>query len=456
MYKNILGVALVILSLISCADKKEQASIKFIFEEPENDEIYLSINKVGSLELYSSITTDKDEVLFFKKEGPRYLYIHTNKFKYTNIYLEPGKQLVVRYKNDKLFFEGELAPEANFLNKGAQRSKEALFSKVWLRNKNKELKNKLQGLRDADLPVSFKEIEEQRIMLGHYNGLVTSPSNLSMFAKDKYQLCEGYYGFLEHVKFDSKALVKVPGWYKPVFDIFSQMEKNGLIDADVDNFLYAHANRIVDKDLKEEYVLAGLSFLLKHDYRDNIDEIAQNGFRVLKSEASQKRYYHIMDQFAPLKEKYKSISKGNLAKDFSGLTPKGKVNKLSEYKGKVVLIDVWNQGCAPCKYEMPYLKLLKEAIHHEDFVCLTLSLDNEKNIEKWKQYIVDHDLIGVQLNDSKAFKSLVVKDYLISGIPKYIIVDREGKIVDAFARRPSDPKLKKQLMDVLLGNAQSK
>ena len=55
----------------------------------------------------------------------------------------------------------------------------------------------------------------------------------------------------------------------------------------------------------------------------------------------------------------------------------------------------------------------------------------------------------LQLNVPGGFKSDLVKKYLIRGVPRIVIVDKEGKIVDANAKRPSDPKLKVRLKQLV-------
>ena len=157
----------------------------------------------------------------------------------------------------------------------------------------------------------------------------------------------------------------------------------------------------------------------------------------------------ILKHFNPLKKKYISVSKGQMAPDFEAVDPYGDMYRLSNFRGKVVLLDIWFLGCAPCKTEMSYLKKLENELHSDNLQCITLSLDRKQDREKWKDYITEHRLTGLQLNEPNGFKASVANDYMLRGVPRYIVIDKEGKIYDAFARRPSDPKLKKMLEELL-------
>ena len=72
-------------------------------------------------------------------------------------------------------------------------------------------------------------------------------------------------------------------------------------------------------------------------------------------------------------------------------------------------------------------------------------MDKPKDHEKWKKFISDQQLTGVQLFSDNAFETRIARDYKINAIPRFLLFDPEGKIIDAEAKRPSDPALKEQL-----------
>lgn len=132
--------------------------------------------------------------------------------------------------------------------------------------------------------------------------------------------------------------------------------------------------------------------------------------------------------------------KGMPAADFSYPDVNGKMVALSDFKGKVVFVDVWATWCGPCRQELPYLKKLEEEMKGKDVVFIGVSVDELKNRDKWVKFIKDEKLPGVQLLAGPGGK--ISQDYKITGIPRFMVFDREGNIVEANSPRPSNPDLK--------------
>jgi len=156
------------------------------------------------------------------------------------------------------------------------------------------------------------------------------------------------------------------------------------------------------------------------------------------------------DQKARAKEfaaKLRPSDAGKPAKNFTYPDVNGKVVSLSDFKGKVVVVDVWATWCGPCKGEIPYLKKLEEEMHGQDVVFIGVSLDEAKDKQKWIDFVKSENLKGVQLHASGW--SQIARDYEIKGIPRFMLIDKNGKIVTENAPRPSNPLLKKMIENEL-------
>ena len=103
------------------------------------------------------------------------------------------------------------------------------------------------------------------------------------------------------------------------------------------------------------------------------------------------------------------------------------------------------QWCGPCRGELPHLKKLEEAYKDKDIHFVSLSCDQNK--EAWEKMVTKDQLQGIQLHVGP--NASFLDEYMINGIPRFIILDREGKIVKANAPRPSNPETAK-LFDELL------
>ena len=133
-------------------------------------------------------------------------------------------------------------------------------------------------------------------------------------------------------------------------------------------------------------------------------------------------------------------AKGTDAIDAVLENQEGKTCRLSDLFGKFTYIDVWATWCGPCCAEIPHLEKL--AVHFKDesrvqFISLSVDTDKkawlaklEKDQPEWAQYILSP-------NEAKRF----MQAWGISGIPRFIMIDKDGKIFAADALRPSDENI---------------
>lgn len=121
---------------------------------------------------------------------------------------------------------------------------------------------------------------------------------------------------------------------------------------------------------------------------------------------------------------------------------------LESLKGKYVYIDLWATWCGPCRAEIPFLKELEKSLHDKNIAFVSISTDSEKDHEKWKTFVKEKELTGIQLYADRANMDFI-KAFNVNTIPRFILIDPTGNVVDADAARPSDPKLKEQLAGLL-------
>ena len=121
---------------------------------------------------------------------------------------------------------------------------------------------------------------------------------------------------------------------------------------------------------------------------------------------------------------------------------------LDDLAGQYVYIDVWATWCGPCKAEIPHLKEVEHKYQDKNIAFVSISIDDPKSEDKWRSMIADKELGGTQLMADNAWQSQFVQDYRINGIPRFILVDPEGKIVTADAPRPSDKKLSEKFDEI--------
>ena len=116
---------------------------------------------------------------------------------------------------------------------------------------------------------------------------------------------------------------------------------------------------------------------------------------------------------------------GTLAPDFTLPDLNGINHTLSNYKGKVVFLNIWATWCQPCKDEMPSMEKLHQRFKDKDFVMLAVSIDKDgkKAVEP---FMKEYKLTFPALLDSAGTTS---KLYETTGVPETFIIDKKGIVI---------------------------
>jgi len=157
------------------------------------------------------------------------------------------------------------------------------------------------------------------------------------------------------------------------------------------------------------------------------------------------------EQKAAYQKRYEELylfAKGTPGYDFKLKDVNDKTYTLSSFKGKVVVIDMWAMWCAPCLAEKPVMEKIAEGYHdRNDIVFVGVSTDGLNRKEVWKAFVQKKGFTSVELLSN--YYESIQKYYKIEGIPRFLVFDREGKIVTTDAPRPSNPAFKKLLDQTL-------
>jgi thiol-disulfide isomerase/thioredoxin len=141
-------------------------------------------------------------------------------------------------------------------------------------------------------------------------------------------------------------------------------------------------------------------------------------------------------------EDFQSKSKGIFSSQTHVINQLGQpqghlIETLAErFKGKVIYVDFWAPWCGPCMGEMPDSKTLRKELEGKDVVFLFLGV--ECTAESWSKTIKTSGIEGEHYLLSKDEYSLLGSRFQIVGIPRYMLINKEGKIIDDNAKRPSD------------------
>lgn len=146
-------------------------------------------------------------------------------------------------------------------------------------------------------------------------------------------------------------------------------------------------------------------------------------------------------------ESYQRLSNLKSIYDLSLKDTSGNTIEMNSFKGKYLVLDFWASWCKPCIANIPALIQMNNDYKSDSIQFISISLD--KSLNEWKQSIIKHNFSGIQLSDLNGFYSLAAIYGKVLWVPKYVVVDQNGRVINYDAPQPTEPELK-ALLDNLL------
>jgi thiol-disulfide isomerase/thioredoxin len=144
-----------------------------------------------------------------------------------------------------------------------------------------------------------------------------------------------------------------------------------------------------------------------------------------------------------------SMTKGMPAPLFDSESLAGNKMNWTDFKGKYVVVDVWATWCGPCKQEDPFFQSYADMYSSDKMAFVALSIDDGDNVFRW-QYEAgakSKNVVQLRASNNRAF----MRTYGIEGIPRYMLLDPEGRFVTSSMPRPSDRLFEDYLLRVKQG-----
>lgn len=262
------------------------------------------------------------------------------------------------------------------------------------------------------------------------------------------EVSENFYDFLDTLKFTDDRILRIPKWFTVVNNALEAKESRGLLPVDNDNYMTIYANGIDNDKVRSAYIIELLKLSLKRNYLNDFEKQLPAVKALISTPEALAGLPAIEQQYARQVKENANVVKGTPMPAFTCYTLDKEKYDLSDFRGEYVIVDFWFTGCAPCRAEMPYFDKLAADFNGRGVKFLSLSVDTGDELyAEWEKMMREkpHTPGVISANLPDGFKSPLLKQLNIQGVPRIMLLDREGKIVESYAKRPSDPKLRQQL-----------
>lgn len=381
------------------------------------------------------------------KRGTYLLYDGKNR---AEVYVGPGDVMNISFDGEDfastLAFTGEAAGPSNYLVKKAAKQKEIrgeenpylLEEAAYVaKQKDDEAAIKEVLTSSENLSAEYVAYEEKGLTYGRYQSLLNYERAHAYYTKNEdFKVSEGFLAETESLDYTNEADFENYTSYQSLVGSHYRQEAKKIAESeDIEEdvaFLKAIAtspSQVIKNKLAFQSAQYGIT------YTNDLE-----GFYAAYKAVStdEKNNIAIEDSYAKLM----TVAPGKLSPVFEDYENyKGGTSSLADFKGKYVYVDVWATWCGPCKAEIPSLKKVEKEYHGKNIEFISISVDKATDHEKWMNMVAEEELGGVQLFAENDWNSKFVQDYLIKGIPRFLLIDPEGKIVSSNAPRPSEDRL---------------
>jgi thiol-disulfide isomerase/thioredoxin len=128
------------------------------------------------------------------------------------------------------------------------------------------------------------------------------------------------------------------------------------------------------------------------------------------------------------------VNKGERAPDFYLSDLNGKFHTLKEFQGKLIYISFWATWCSPCLKTIPQKNTIIGEYGNKQIEFINISFDKEK--DKWEKSVKNYNILGLNLICNGNWEDILKTKYYIQGIPRYILINKDGEIIDSDAPSP--------------------
>jgi thiol-disulfide isomerase/thioredoxin len=254
-----------------------------------------------------------------------------------------------------------------------------------------------------------------------------------------FKVSKNYPNPFEHVNLSDEKLLTSSDYIFYIQAYLNQKAENNT-SKNTDPIL--NYVKTIKSEIKNELILDELMYSVgkwELNYTKKLDSV----FYYLKSNLTNTNY---LKEVTKNYNTFKKIEKGAISPSFELNDINGTLISLNDLKGKLVYIDIWATWCLPCIKEIPSLKKMEAHFKGNDIAFVSICKSDTE--ERWRAMVKDKALGGIQLFAPEN-KISFFETYAVQGIPRFILIDKTGKIIDPNAKRPSNLELLEEIESYL-------
>ena len=432
--KNLV-LALSACALFSCQDPvNNTVIITGTITEPLDETASIS-SKDYRTSYTDSLDSEATFEIEFELDAPSYMnFIHGKES--TAMYVRPGDSIrvninpsefdeTIKYKGSKAssFLAAKYLLEDNLDLRELYSLEEPDFLTTV-----SQASAQMNGLLDSVGEGTFKTEQKRVISLQWASKKLSYKKYYTNLGNGEIELSVNYFKFMEDIDINDPSFLEDNNSYN-----FLKTYVSSNVSTDFDHELLSNFDFIArtfnSQTTKDKIAYDLLKDFIKNEVLEDGDVIME-AYKSLQSDSI--KYNELND----LRIEMATFSPGRPAFDFTYPNVNGDSISLSDFVGSLVYVDVWATWCGPCKREIPHLLELEKEYHGKNIIFLSVSVDEEKDYDTWKNMLVEKEMGGVQLFASGWSK--IAKDYKINGIPRFMLFDSNGNIINVRAPRPSN------------------
>lgn len=434
--------------ILSAFHTSEAAKLTFHITEPTPDvKVTLTLSqsqekKEISIDAYGNGSIELNNF------EPQYAIMQYTRGRRT-IFLHPDLDLTLSFKGNEMWKNITYTGEGSAINtyladkriRSIARPEMSLNEEEMMKKADSLYASNCLLLKEAQLPAYFTNIEKKRLLFRTYYYFTQYPlMHKSDANKPDYVPSAAYYNHLKNLTIIDSNFLGLSEYRDFLPAAIQALCTANHIEEE--HLIFAAA-QYLDENINDAQIAEFLIDKYATDwvYMNGVDEagtLITLFQKHVKNESS-------VNNFQKLCSKWEKLKPGNPGINFSYLDINGKNVTLTDLKGKYVYIDVWATWCGPCRGELPALNSLEKEFAEKDIYFVSLSCDKSK--KAWEKMVQQKKLKGIQLH--MGTDKTIMDGYNINGIPRFILLDRDGRIVSANMSRPSDAKTIQVLKELL-------